>query len=771
MSDRFPLRFGAYEASEVLGRGGMAEVLRGRRLADGAPVAIKVLLQTPKATQRTRFLREARALAALDHAHVLHAHEVGEVEGRPYLVLDLVEQGSLEERLVAGALPWAQVARLGVQLASALAAAHALHIVHRDVKPANVLMLRPDHALLGDFGLVKQLDRVGHTRNLTHSGVFLGTPGFWSPEQAMGRAHEVGPPSDVYSLGATLYTAVTGQTVFEGDSLLELAVRTSESAPVPPRELCPHLPPRLNQILLACLEKAPEARPSAAELAQALLDPSAPLESKVSRKAVWIVTAAAVAALAGGASWLSSRPGEAPAPSAVPRLNAAQLLALGKEHLSAGREPSAVTAFERAVGMGDVDAMLALGKLLVDHNLDVEEIDDDELARGVDLLRRAVDRDHPPAQALYATLLLHGVGVEKDEVQARALAELAAGEGNTKAMATLGYMWANGLGGAKSRPRALDWLRQAARAGHLDASFNLAFLLGKGDPREVQESRRWTQLAAEGGLADAMDNMGQAMEYGIGGPQDLALAAEWYQRGAQAGSAHAMNNLGTLYERGMGVTKSAAAAADWYQRAGEAGNTRAFVNLAVLLEKGGEGLSQDLSGAVASYLRAAEAGDLNAMNNLGNMYSWGRGVTRDLQQARLWWERGAKLSHPPCMNSLGALHGKGLGVPENQALATEWYRKAAEAGLPMAMGNYASQLAEGSGAQRDPLAATRWYRRAAEKGHALSMYNLGVRLLIGEGAQADKAEAVLWFRRVSVSGVPRMETLARNALRKLRGEE
>ena len=194
-------RLGPYEVLEVLGRGGMGVVLKARDPALERTVAIKVL--TPAlshgATARRRFAREARAIAAVGHEHIVAIHAVDEFRGLPYLVMQYVPGRSLQERLdAAGPLEVREILRIGTQAARALAAAHAQGVVHRDIKPANILLENcVERVKLTDFGLARAIDDA----SLTQSGMIAGTPQYMAPEQARGEA--VDARADLFALGAS----------------------------------------------------------------------------------------------------------------------------------------------------------------------------------------------------------------------------------------------------------------------------------------------------------------------------------------------------------------------------------------------------------------------------------------------------------------------------------------------------------------------------------------------------------------------------------------
>ena len=259
-----------YVVEAVLGRGGVGVVYRARHLGLRRPVALKMLLSGAYAgpAERARFLREARAVAALRHPNVVQVHDVGEHDGRPYFTMEVVDGGSLAGRLGGAPLPPAGAATLVATLAGAVGAAHAAGIVHRDLKPANVLLAADGTPKVSDFGLARGVE--GEDA-LTLTGARLGTPSYMAPEQAAGRHGAVGPATDVYGLGAILYELLTGRPPFRGESAAETERQVIADDPVPPRRLNPRAPRDLETVCLKCLQKVPSRRyASAAALADDL---------------------------------------------------------------------------------------------------------------------------------------------------------------------------------------------------------------------------------------------------------------------------------------------------------------------------------------------------------------------------------------------------------------------------------------------------------------------------------------------------------------------
>ena len=251
-----------YEVLSVLGQGGMGVVYKARQLQLKRLVALKMVLAGELASPRarTRFLQEAQAVARLHHANVVQVYEVGEHQGCPYLSLELVEGGSLARKLREGPLPPRESARLAETLARAVAAIHGCGVVHRDLKPTNVLLAADGSPKITDFGLARDLNGA----RTTVTGEVLGTPSYMAPEQARGDK-AVGPAADTYALGAILYECLTGRPPFRAATSLDTLYQVLHNEPVQVRGLQPCTPVDLETICLKCLHKEPARRYASAE--------------------------------------------------------------------------------------------------------------------------------------------------------------------------------------------------------------------------------------------------------------------------------------------------------------------------------------------------------------------------------------------------------------------------------------------------------------------------------------------------------------------------
>ncbi len=283
-----------YEILGILGRGGMGVVYKARQISLNRSVALKMVLATQADREGlSRFRAEAHAAARLQHPNIVQIYEVGDFEGQPYIAFEFIEGGTLSDYILHTTVGQEEAAEIVENLARAMHYAHGQGIVHRDLKPGNILLSRmqgsgAQHSSkrtlalgssrsgahlfaaqtagnllpkISDFGLAKQLDAEGE---LTRTGAVLGTPNYMAPEQAEGDP-TIGPATDVYSLGAILYTLITQRPPFRGKSSLETIQMVCKTEAVAPRKLEPKIPRDLETICLKCLEKKPEMRYASAE--------------------------------------------------------------------------------------------------------------------------------------------------------------------------------------------------------------------------------------------------------------------------------------------------------------------------------------------------------------------------------------------------------------------------------------------------------------------------------------------------------------------------
>ncbi|MGW0208923.1 protein kinase domain-containing protein [Streptomyces sp. NPDC003233] len=252
-----------YELQELLGRGAMGEVWRACDQLLGRPVAVK-LLHAAEAADAERFRLEAHIAARLNHPNVVGMYDFGAHQDQAHLVMELVDGWNLaQERSLRGALPPAEAAAITAQAAAGLSAAHQQGVVHRDVKPANVMLTTDRTVKITDFGIARFAEEAAS--NLTATGKIIGTADYLAPERALGRPAQ--PASDVYSLGCVLYELLTGRPPFSGATSLAVVQQHVSATPAPPDRLRPGIPQPLSDYVLRMLAKDPAQRPTAEQAA------------------------------------------------------------------------------------------------------------------------------------------------------------------------------------------------------------------------------------------------------------------------------------------------------------------------------------------------------------------------------------------------------------------------------------------------------------------------------------------------------------------------
>jgi len=334
---------GRYRLLEQLAAGPMSEVWTARDLELDRFVALKLWARD---ADPERFAREAQAAAALSHPNICRLFDYGETDGRPFIVLELLDGGSLEDRLRPGrALPDREARVIARELASALAYAHAQGVVHRDVKPMNVLFDEEGRAKLADFGIA----RISGASTLTEGGTVLGTAAYLSPEQA--RGEPVGPPADIYAFGVILYRMLTGHLPLEADNPVELAAMHATHEPRPLASRRSDAPPELERLATRALAKAPEDRPrdGSAVLAELtdvdeqthVLAP--PARRRIRPRHIAAAAAVAAVALAGAAVAVLVTPEQSNAPiTGTTRETSARTRSAGRP--TSATAPSSATA-------------------------------------------------------------------------------------------------------------------------------------------------------------------------------------------------------------------------------------------------------------------------------------------------------------------------------------------------------------------------------------------------------------------------------------------
>jgi TPR repeat protein len=537
--------------------------MRARDQRTGREVALKLVMGALDRTRRERFQREAEVTGALSHPGIVRVHTAGIGPGeRPYIAYELVDGAGLD-RVLEDA-PRGRRLELVRDVARALGHAHARGIVHRDVKPENVLVDREGRVRVADFGLAAASD----LERLTRSGTIVGTPSYMAPEQITGERGAVGPWSDVWSLGVLLYLALTDALPFAAENLVTLSMQIATKDPEAPRSVDPTIPRDVEAVCLKALSRAPATRYQDGEALAADLDRALRGEH------VSAVRPPALAGMARPLLWAT------PIALSFAGLVVAYALASGPPAPDLPAAPVAVAA-----PPPPPTALVAAPAPV-----------DPEPARP----RGWSFQDPPPPVVGSADL--------------EALARLA--ETEAMPMRLMGNAYLKGEGLEIDPRAAASWYFRAIQAGDVDAMVRLARLLEGGYPQVAADPAnvvRFYEQAAATGSDEAMQRLGDY--YLDRAPRrDDALAVRWLRRAAAMGNEHAQVRLGRVLMEGRGDLQgdeADRAAHDLLRQGVAQENSKGMYLLGRLLLEG-RGCARDVVEGAALIKRAAEAGDVEA---------------------------------------------------------------------------------------------------------------------------------------------------------------
>ncbi len=628
-----------------LGRGAMGVTYRARDTNLKVDVALKVLENVRTEEDREAFFREARAAAALRHSNVASVHHLGEDRGQCFYAMELVEGRTLEARLAeSGPLPVRVALEIALQVARALSAASREGLVHRDINPANLLLLRDDDGRtmvkMIDFGLAR------FTATGGSAGAFAGTPDYASPEQLRGKTVDV--RSDIYSLGATLYHMLTGRPPFAGTAA---EVRRDRIEMLPAAAPLAGVPGDVQTLVLRMLANDPAGRPQNPTALRIELE----------------------ACLGAAAIQRGIRSGSLPPPLPVRPVSRFQ-----------------ARAWLMAAGAGVV-FVLVLGLILLGTRRPTSPLESEPEVVPASVVfslpsptpgPTPTPPPPPDPMAKIDALLREG---KTGEALAASLEVARAGnpEGWRKAEMAAAAMRSNAF--VMTPTRFAQWkstLEDAAGHDVVSAQMLLGEELREKQPRAAL---RWFQAAAENGQTEAMTQAGLMLSNGKGvAAPDLPLAVKWFERAANAGDTDAMTVLAECLIYGKGTAKDPARAAALLEAAVAFHHPLAY-NLLGDLYARGSGVPRNDAEALRLFQRGAELGSGDALANLGVLHLRGQGVPADPRKAVELWKSGAARGYPACMVNLAKAVYSGQGTPRDVAAAREWFVQAARAGNPEAV--------------------------------------------------------------------------------------
>ncbi len=689
---------GRYHILRQLGEGGMGSVwLAEDRQLDNRKVAIKMLPSIVVTDKRAYQQLKSEALVSLKlvHPNIVTLRTFEENYGNPFLVMDYIEGQTLSDYLAEkGKLSENETIKLLKPIAAALDYAHGEKVIHRDVKPSNIIIRKDGHPFIFDFGIAREIqESVTRVTGRTISGTLL----YMSPEQLRGASPSVA--QDIYSFSVMVYECLNGDPPFIRG---EIAFQIVNEYPVPLK-----CSPQLFATVMAGLAKRPQERPltciGVLEYDEPCLNDSFDDVAVQTQQAI----------------------------KAYQNRDYIRAFVVAQKADKNNSEIQNILGHCFAKGYGCVK----------------DEIE------AVHWFRKAVAQDHPWAQYNFGVMYANGWGLKKDDLEAVKWLRKAAEHEIAVAQYNLGVMIANGRGVAKNVMEAIKWYRKAADQGLAVAQCELGMTYenGNGIAKDEVEAAWWFCRAAEQGYAIAQNRLGTMYEEGCGVTKDYAKAVKLYQQAAEQGLSYAQYNLSKMYVNGCGVDKDDVADVEWCLKAAEQGLVEAQFRIGWMYEDDNN-IMKNNAEAMKWYRKAAEQGYDLAQFTLGTMYEDGRGVTKDIVEAVKWYRKAAEQGDEIAQSYLGMMYENGRGVTKNVNEAAEWYGKAANQGLASAQCNLGVLYANGLGVEQDDKVAVMYFRMAADQNLALAQYNLGVMFVKGRGVHKDDVEAVSWFRKAAEQG-------------------
>ena len=654
-----------YEIIRVLGQGGFGITYEAKNLFLDRRVALKEFFMGDSCgrgedgktvivplknlvgqfeTQRGKFIGEAKKMAKLRNKHIVTVYAFFNENDTSYIEMDYVEGQSLYDWLNLNQQPLDEGTVRFVVLKQMLEALECIHnqdppLCHLDIKPENIMVDMKDYNIvLIDFGASKFASNKGGMM----SSMVAYSPGYAPLEQAMRDVENMGPWTDFYSLGATMFTMLTGYEPFPPSEILSDPSPTKENTiPLPP-----DLSDQMKQLILWMMAPNRAERPQSVQEIREFLDgpqssstpspyetqpqpqPMSPEEMFNNGEECYYGRNGNPQDYSKAVEWYR-KAAEQDYADAQNSLGFMFLNGKGVEQ----SDTEAVEWFRKAANQGYAAGQYNLG-LMYQNGLGVDK----DFTQAANWFLMAANQGYADAQDSYGSLCQDGEGVAKNEKEAVAWFAKAANQGNANAQNNLGYMYRNGRGGlAKSDANAAEWYRKAAAQGHSGAQNNLAFMYhyGFGVKRNMKEALKLYEKSANQGNTSAMFNLALISMNEFGDPQK---ALGLFEKAAQNDHTGAQYYLGKLYQSGQGVTKNLSKAFQWYAKAAEKGYVGAQYELA-LMWKDGQGTDKNEIEAVKWLKKAAGQGYDKAQCELGKMYLYG--MDKDVKEAKKWLEQAA----------------------------------------------------------------------------------------------------------------------------------
>lgn len=801
-----------YDLIRELGGGGFGSVYLARDSVAGIDVAVKGLPPIIKnnAEELERIRENFALVSRLHHPYIaaaLHLQLVRDVAyasedvklklrvmpGDTLMVMEYAPGVTLSrwrKQFHNGRVPFELAVQIAWQVAQALDYAHEQHIIHRDVKPSNIMVeTKPDGevvARLLDFGLAAEMrSSMGRISLEIHDT--SGTRPYMAPEQWAGRKQ--GSATDQYALAVMLCELLTGEvpfaSVFETDDpIIMMTAICSHEAELPNE--CPR-----QQILLRALAKNPAERfASCMEFVEVLANgeclerergdvrPERGATKDVLQRGIsdrfanyilghkiGLIIVGCVFLITCGVWGLVHRQRQLEKARRHAEIIVAQQMEA--ERISTERkakEKQMAQEKERHDGAKRRAEEESRRKADSEHKKSemtlkfISLFETKKYDEAVKLIN-FINTNNAEVQFNLAKMYENGWGVGKDYAVAMQWYLKSAKQGYGKAQNNLGVKYENGVGVAKDVGEAMFWFRKAAEQGLARSQSNVGLMYrdGKGVKKNYQEAMRWFRKAAEQGDVLALLSIGVMYLKGWGCEQDSNEAVKWIRKAVQQDDPGAQYSLGKLYENGCGVEKNLDEAKNWYRKAAEQGNLMAQKALEKMSKANPtqqffDAYNSKMYTDAAKLIKSIDCSNAEVQFDLGYMYEYGKGVTKDYAEALKWYRKSSDQDLAAAQFNLGTMYAEGKGVAKDMTEAVRWYSRAAKQGYAAAPNNLGLAYQHGDGIEKNDFLGVLWYRKAADQGFVMAMNNLGLAYANGCGVGKDDAEAVRWYRKAAEQG-------------------
>ena len=745
-TSNFNQHFPDYEILGELGRSN-ARVLKAKHRQTGEIRAIKhFALNTDEDTIR-RFQRESEIMTGIDHPNIVRIHEVHFDAELPYIVMEMIEGGDVRSLLQKqSSLDVATTIRLGLQMADALKTIHERGIIHRDIKPDNIMYRRLQsgemHFLLTDFGIAKLREQSN-----TVTGQTLMTYEYASPEQ-FDNPKSVNEATDYYSLGVVFYECLSGKVPF---SMEELGMRKFlySVTELPPPALTALagqlLPEGLTELVMGLLTKDVSER--IAEIDQLVLS----LEQVRYHSVLQRMGKSGQRPISGQKETIT------PASKSTASIPTNEKATSGKT-----RKASTVSEKDKAepaAGSTKKASSQTKKKSEVTSAKQQAPPSDKQQTPPPPVSPQEEIHILPP----YSTTQTQQLVAEADRqyanqnfIAAFNYYQKAAKQGDTIGELSMGHMHEQGLGTNQHYQQAFYWYQKAALHGNATAQNRLGwhYEKGHGVAQDHQQAMYWYQKASDQGNATGHNNLGHMYYFGNGTSRNYEKAYQLYQKAAIQDNGTGQFMLGLMHENGYGVPKNVAEAVRWYKLAAQPNKGNQQDARKSLKRLGHDAVSladqqyneNNYAKAIELYREAAMQGDPVGQLSVAHMYHNGQGTAKDAQQALHWYQKSAEQGNATAQNLLGGMYQTGDAVTQNYQQALSWYQKAADQGNATGQNNVGHMYYFGYGMAKDYKQALSWYQKAADQQDGTGQYMLGVMHENGYGVPKNIPEAAKWYQ-------------------------